>query len=549
MKGGRNRSIRSVLALLIVGTCTVIILLLNFTTRSVFNNQTQVMMQSTSRLIHASFDWAIAPLLAKGDIDDINRLLSSIGSERSVVTARIVAPSGRTIAESQSSDRMIRSPDLPLEELFTHRRLMLSSWNEDGYFSAMPVNGQDFSIERESSVVAVFVLGLRSSAYFDSYRPFIAAINAVTSVSILAFGTLLFLFIQRWFFRPLRNFTIAASQIRDGDYAARVSGKTPKEFQAFSEVFNRMAEEIAWKEAELETRVSSRTAEYKGALAKLEQTKDALIRQEKMASIGRLASGVAHEINNPIGYIQANLSAMSDYVADFRTMILAADSLVESMTAGDREGSAALSLAYATTRQEKDMDFLLEDIGLLVADSRKGAIRIGEIVQGLRAFARDDGGARRSCDINLILQSSLRMLESKLKYSCVVEQDLGALPLIDGNAGQLEQVFVNLLANAGDSIAKHGTIRLSSRVVGDSVAISVADNGSGIPAETIERIFEPFFTTKDIGEGTGLGLSISLGIVQKHGGRIDVESRVGTGTTFTVLLPLAQAGTGNKESE
>ena len=299
------------------------------------------------------------------------------------------------------------------------------------------------------------------------------------------------------------------------------------------------AELLEMKSREMRNYADELLVKVKEHTRALEQTRDALVRQEKMASIGRLASGVAHEINNPIGYIQANLSALTEYVEDFRAVIGAGDVLAGALATGNAEDIAIAASALAETRRKKDIDFLMGDIGLLVADSRKGAIRIGEIVMGLRSFARDDGGSQVPCDINGILAASLRMLGAKLKYNCVVEEDLGILRRIEGNPGQLQQVFVNLLANAGDAIAGHGTIRLRSWMDGASVRISVSDDGAGMEEETIRRIFEPFFTTKDVGKGTGLGLSISLGIIERHRGSIGVESQPGSGTTFTVTLPAA----------
>ncbi|MEI6877188.1 MAG: PAS domain-containing protein, partial [Spirochaetota bacterium] len=174
----------------------------------------------------------------------------------------------------------------------------------------------------------------------------------------------------------------------------------------------------------------------------LEQTKDALVRQERMASIGRLASGVAHEINNPIGYIQANLTAMTEYVESFRAVIRAGEVLAKAVSSGDSEGIAAAATDLEQAREKAEIDYLMEDIGLLVADSRKGAIRIGEIVLGLRSFARDDGGSIGPCDVNAIVGASLRMVESKLKYNCVVDRDFGDLAPVLGTPGQLEPGFV-----------------------------------------------------------------------------------------------------------
>ncbi len=309
------------------------------------------------------------------------------------------------------------------------------------------------------------------------------------------------------------------------------------------------AELLEIKSQELQNYADELSEKVVARTRALEQAQDALMRQEKMASIGRLASGVAHEINNPIGYIQANLTIFTDYMADFRAVIEAGEVLAGAVEGGQNEAMAAAAEALVKLRREREIDYLLGDIDLLLADSRKGAIRIGEIVQGLKAFARDDGGIQAICDVNAIVAASLRMVESKLKYKCKIELDLGILSQVQGNPGQLEQVFVNLLANAGEAIADHGTIGIRSRMDGDSVKVSVTDDGAGMDERIIKKIFEPFFTTKDIGKGSGLGLPISLGIIEKHGGSIEVESRPGSGTSFSVLLPAAAAGVGILEAE
>jgi PAS domain S-box-containing protein len=228
--------------------------------------------------------------------------------------------------------------------------------------------------------------------------------------------------------------------------------------EAEAELLEIKSQELRSYADELSEKVVARTQA-------LEQAQDALMRQEKMASIGRLASGVAHEINNPIGYIQANLTIFTEYMADFRAAIEAGEALARAVEGGRPEELAQAAEALAELRKEREIDYLLGDTDLLLADSRKGAIRIGEIVQGLKAFARDDGGSQAICDVNAIVAASLRMIESKLKYTCKVELDLGILSQVQGNPGQIEQVFVNLLANAGEAIAEHGTIGIRSREV------------------------------------------------------------------------------------
>ncbi|MBX2861626.1 MAG: GHKL domain-containing protein [Vampirovibrio sp.] len=291
-------------------------------------------------------------------------------------------------------------------------------------------------------------------------------------------------------------------------------------------------------------------------LAERKQLEVHLIHSEKMASVGQLAAGVAHEINNPVGFVTSNVSTMGEYLRVMKTVLSHYEALTADLKAqleiGQPDQTDSLhslrslqsGLLESITqiealRQEEDLDFILEDAHQLLAESNEGLRRVKDIVQNLKTFVRlDESDVPKMADINQCLTSSLSVVWNELKYKCQVHKDFGELPPIPCHAGQLNQVFSNLFVNAAQAIEKQGEVRVSTEVDDGFVVIQVTDTGSGIPPEKLSKIFDPFYTTKPVGTGTGLGLSISHGIIEKHKGRIEVDSTVDEGTTFTIYLPI-----------
>jgi PAS domain S-box-containing protein len=264
---------------------------------------------------------------------------------------------------------------------------------------------------------------------------------------------------------------------------------------------------------------------------------------EKMASIGQLAAGVAHEVNNPMGFIHANLQQMSEYLGDLNKYFEATERLRQVAMEGDLEAIRAAADDVRVLAREIDLDYVRVDFEKALLESSEGAERIRHIVKDLRDFSRSDPPVRTPADINQALDSTANIVFTMMKHSVEFEKHYGELPKIDAYPMQLKQVFMNLLVNAYQAIEARGNnepgvIRLETSRVDDEVVIRITDTGLGIAKADIPRIFEPFFTTKPVGAGTGLGLSTSFSIVKRHGGRILVESEVGQGTTFEVRLPL-----------
>jgi signal transduction histidine kinase len=270
---------------------------------------------------------------------------------------------------------------------------------------------------------------------------------------------------------------------------------------------------------------------------KLSDAQDKLVQSEKLASIGQLAAGVAHEINNPIGFIFSNFGTLEKYLGQLFGM-LAAYEEAEPALAGTPAAARLLRL-----REEIELDYLKDDIPALMAESKDGIQRVRKIVQDLKDFSRVD--ARQEWEwvsLHTGIDSTLNIVNNEIKYKADVVKQYGRLPVVECLASEMNQIFMNLLVNAAHAIGpERGTITIRTGAEGGEVWVEVADTGCGIPEEHLARIFDPFFTTKPVGKGTGLGLSLAYGIAQKHGGRIVVDSEVGRGTTFRVTIPEARA--------
>jgi two-component system NtrC family sensor kinase len=268
--------------------------------------------------------------------------------------------------------------------------------------------------------------------------------------------------------------------------------------------------------------------------AKLSDAQDKLMQSEKLASIGQLAAGVAHEINNPIGFIFSNFGTLERYLDDLFQMLSAYEQ-AEPALAGTPVGAQLKAL-----REKVELDFLKEDIPSLMNESKDGITRVRNIVQNLKDFSRVDTSQEWVlADLHHGISSTLNIVNNEIKYKADVVKLYGEIPDIECLPSELNQVFMNLLVNAAHAIqAERGTITIRTGTEADNVWVEVEDNGGGIAKENLGRIFDPFFTTKAVGKGTGLGLSLSYGIVKKHFGQIDVFSEVGAGTRFRVTLPV-----------
>jgi len=283
--------------------------------------------------------------------------------------------------------------------------------------------------------------------------------------------------------------------------------------------------------------LAAKNAQLEELIQKLKQTQNQLMQSEKMASIGQLAAGVAHEINNPVGYVYSNIGTLERYLKD---IFLLLDAYRRAELSVELDGCSSAN-EISQIQEEIDLPFLRKDVGALISECREGINRVKKIVQDLRDFSRAGmEDVWEFADLHKGLDSTLNVVWSELKYKCELRKEYGELPVVECLPSQLNQVFMNLLVNAAQAIPDKGTVTIRTGRVDREVWIEIADTGSGIRPEHRARLFEPFFTTKAPGQGTGLGLPVSYGIVERHGGHIEVESEPGKGATFRIWLPVIQ---------
>lgn len=266
-----------------------------------------------------------------------------------------------------------------------------------------------------------------------------------------------------------------------------------------------------------------------------------LLQTEKMASIGQLAAGVAHEINNPIGFVSSNIKVLKEYNNTALQLYQLYQSLMIELEKNEMQIPGGINEIYSRIRRfekENDIAYLTGDTVELIEDCREGVDRIKKIVCDLKDFAHPGKDELKTVDINASLESTLNVISNEVKYKAAVHKEFGSLPPVRCYPQRLNQVFLNLIVNAAQSIEPMGDITIRTRQEGMSIEIDIEDNGCGISPENLQKIFDPFFTTKEVGKGTGLGLHVAYQIIQKHKGRIDVESEPGKGTRFRITIPV-----------
>ncbi|MBX2880204.1 MAG: hypothetical protein KTR32_09750 [Granulosicoccus sp.] len=277
--------------------------------------------------------------------------------------------------------------------------------------------------------------------------------------------------------------------------------------------------------------------ELENALAEVKSQQHQLVQSEKMASLGIMSAGVAHEINNPLAFVFSNVNSLEHAVSQFSSYHDLVNSLLAAASESDREACIQKLESFSN---EADLEYLFEDCVDLIKETTEGIGRVKAIVSGLQSFARTDSGTMETLDLHECINNTLKLAHNQIKYSADVETHFGDIPKIQGFPGKLGQVFLNLLVNAGHAMGNDkGKIVISTSADESRVTVSVADTGSGMDKSTVDNIFLPFFTTKEVGKGTGLGLSISHGIIEEHQGTVEVSSVLGEGTTFTLSFPVS----------
>ncbi len=346
---------------------------------------------------------------------------------------------------------------------------------------------------------------------------------------VLMASLLIFVFSNR-LVRPIEALVAAMKRAKGGQVDEIPDLQSTVEIEYLVRSFNVMARSVAQSKNALEAKLQ----ELHRANQEIQQAQSTLVQNAKMASIGQMVAGVAHELNNPIGFIYSNMHHLSEYAQKLRKVMDAYQAIHPRLTPEDRQ-------AIEKTMETLEVEFILKDIEDLTRSCLDGAQRTKDIVLGLRTFSRiDDESVFRPADLIDGLRSTIRLLQTDFKQRITVHEKYAELPLVECNPSQINQVFMNVLSNAGQAIAQKGDIWIEASVQDGQVVIEIEDSGPGMDKKTMDQIFDPFFTTKKVGDGTGLGLSIAYGLIQKHHGSIAVASEQGVGTRFTITLPITQ---------
>lgn len=364
---------------------------------------------------------------------------------------------------------------------------------------------------------------------------------------------------------PIKKLQKAAASVANGDLNTKVDIKIKDELGLLGDSFNDMinslrearekdakqSKELLKQQTELTVKnkelaekseslsrqkneIEKKNDELESTMHKLKEAQNQLVQSEKLASLGQLTAGIAHEINNPVNFITANIRPLKRDIDDVLKLIRRYDSIITEFNYHQQFSK------INNMKEEIEYEFLLEEMNNLIKGIIEGANRTADIVKGLRNFSRLDEDDKKLADINEGLETTLMMLRNEFKNRIKVVKNFGDIPKIICYPGKLNQVFMNVLSNAGHAIKDKGTITITTSVFNNYLILEVMDDGSGMTDEVKNRIFEPFFTTKDVGKGTGLGMSITYGIIKDHNGIIDIESEIGKGTKFIIKLPIVE---------
>jgi signal transduction histidine kinase len=378
---------------------------------------------------------------------------------------------------------------------------------------------------------------------------FMAEIQANTRTTLaLMLGALILtgligLLTARWVVHPILGLNQAAARLAGGDWGQHLPTERHDELGQLANTFNGMAQQLRELFQNLEQKVAERTHDLTIAYKRLKASQAQLVQSEKMASLGQMVAGVAHEINTPLGYVKSNVEMVQGLFDELEGVSSEASKLAQILVSGETDEAGLETQVGKVLELDQNLreSGTLEETRELFKDTLYGLAQIGELVTNLKNFSRLDQAHVDNVDIHDCLESSLNIAKNVLKHKVEVIREFSQVPKISCAPSQLNQVFLNLFTNAAQAIEDQGKLILKTSADQDYVHVSVQDTGKGISKEVLGKIFDPFFTTKPVGEGTGLGLSITFQIIRQHNGKIRVASEPGKGTRFLVSLPLKPA--------
>ena len=373
---------------------------------------------------------------------------------------------------------------------------------------------------------------------FERTHFFLVVAGAILSMIIILGCVLFVLVFSKKLTAPLVRLSRLAEHIADGNLTEEVDKDLlarKDELGSLSGSFNRMVVNLRQNIEQMELSQKKLLEAYD----KLKDTQAQLLQAEKMASLGLLSAGVAHEINNPLVFVSGNLSILRMYLDSYNEILRSAENLIRNFDSASKEEVLKRINDFFELERNKDMEGIVKDIEPLLDQTLGGLKRVQKIVLDLKTFARADANMTDSFDINKILDRAVEIVSNEFKCKIELVKNYGPLPLILCNDRKIEQVFINFLINASQAITGQGKIEIATFVLDGKIRVRIADSGSGILPENLGKIFDPFFSTKPVGKGTGLGLSVSYDIIKQHQGDIEVQSEVGHGTTFIISLPVS----------
>ena len=537
--------LKIVLGIALTQTILLIVLVFNSLNFLQTSNETELIQRAhTTAALFAS---AVKSAVLASDLASLESLVNEAISNPDVAYARVIDRRG-VLAQAGDSIALARPfiADTQMENV------------RNGIYDAEAV------ISAAGDVFGRVEIGISVNAIRASLIQARNQTIAIAAVAIAVLALLSYL-IGKYLARGLNALANGTRQLAHGDLGFQIAVKGSDELAHTARAFNEMSREmqIAHKnrqrvEAELasyrdslELLVAKRTEDLSRTNEKLQETNSELanahsqiLQSEKMASIGQLAAGVAHEINNPIAFVLSNMRSLEQYIEQFMHVLDTYEKHDDVLAQFEDRLKEILLV-----KQKVDLEFLKEDLVTLLSESNDGLLRVKKIVQNLKDFSHISDGEWQIIDIHHGIDSTLEIIANELKYKATIIKAYGDLPAVECMAQELNQVFMNLLMNAAQAIDSQGTITITTGTALEEqkIWIEITDTGGGIEPDHLRRIFAPFFTTKPIGLGTGLGLSISYGIVKKHHGRLEVSSELGKGSSFRIWLPLRRETSAESE--
>lgn len=458
----------------------------------------------------------------------------------------------RMVLESLNSDRisheysstkaiinLLKNDDMLayayIEDNTTNKIVFLDSdkGKSSGYKNKYDINSVE-PLEYNLSDIYTLYLGVPKSTTYEEYIDKSLKQLMVVLPFFILMGIIVAVIAASIISKPITNVAHAAKKISGGDFDTKLETTNFDEINDLIYSYNEMIFQLNELYQSLELKVQERTIALETANYKLKETQAMMVHSEKMRSLGELVAGIAHEINNPVNFIHGNIMILQNYADDLFKLI---DLYEENSSVFPEDIKAKI----AALRKQIDIDFLKTDIKDLIRSCIEGTERTKNIVLDLKNFSRMEEMVVSQIDIPKEIDTTLNILNNKYKNRITVIKNYAPdVPKIEAYGGQLNQVFMNILDNAQDAMSESGTLTINLTKIDDKVKLEFIDTGAGIPKENLNKVFDPFFTTKPVGKGTGLGMSISYRVISDHKGTIQVDSEVGKGTKFTIVLPINQ---------